>query len=317
MFLQRYSDAIGEEIKASISQVFTSDAGGSIFFRLWRYINDEVVMSGNSSTRSQIDFKYNRFKGALETYVRSFNRITLRDSVTSTTFEISLSNRLQSNIVLEKMNHIWIVAYDTMVFGLDLGEKNILGLIEKMHNFANELRRRAANNQQKIREVDIEINNLRGTVQDEKCTAARADAAADKCNKFSLLYLVPVVNIFYAMDRDDSASSHRSDARAADTRAAWANGKIETARANKQTLYNESNTLTNRACDLNNNANNLGGIVNDLGASINNLWNEAENLAKSAMYLSTGELASRSNTIRSRLRSAMNDLVRRINNTRI
>lgn len=146
-FLRRYSDAIGEEIKASVSQVFTSDAGGSIFFRLWRYMNDEVVRGGNSSTRSQIDFKYNRIKGELETYVRSLNRITLRDSVTSTTFEISLSNRLQSNIVLEKMNHIWVLAHDAMVFGLDLGEKNVLGLIEKMHNFANELRRRAANNQ--------------------------------------------------------------------------------------------------------------------------------------------------------------------------
>lgn len=71
------------------------------------------------------------------------------------------------------------------------------------------------------------------------------------------------------------------------------------------------------ACDLNNNANYLERIVNDLGALINNLWNEAENLVKSAMYLSTGELASRSNTIRSRLRSAMNDFVRRINAVRI
>ena len=215
------------------------------------------------------------------------------------------------------MNHIWVLAYDAMVFGLELKEKNLPGLIEKMHNSANELRRRAANNQQKIREIEVEIDNLQSTVQEETRRAARADAAADKYNKFSLLYLVPVVNIFYAMDRDDSASSHRRDARAARNRAALANGKTETARANKQTLYNESNTLTSMACDLDNNANYLGRIVNDLGASINNLWNEAENLAKSAMYLSTGELASRSNTIRSRLRSAMNDLVHRINAVRI
>lgn len=215
------------------------------------------------------------------------------------------------------MNHIWVLAHDAMVFGLELKEKNVLGLIEKMHNFANELRRRAANNQQKIREIDVEIDNLRGTVQEETRGAAWADAAADECNEFSFWHIVPIVNIFYTIDRNDSASSHRSDARAARSRAALTNSKIETARANKQTLYNESNILTSKACDLNNNASDLGGIVNNLGASINNLWNEAENLAKSAMSLSSGELASKSNTLRSRLRSAMDGLVRRINAVRI
>ena len=88
-----------------------------------------------------------------------------------------------------------------------------------------------------------------------------------------------------------------------------ANSKIETARANKQILNNESNTLTNRARDLDDNANYLGRIVNNLGASINDLWNEAENLAKSAMSLSSRDLASMSSVIRSRLREAMNDLI--------
>ena len=109
------------------------------------------------------------------------------------------------------MNHIWVLAHDAMVFGLELKEKNVLGLIEKMHNFANELRRRAANNQQKIREIDVEIDNLRGTVQEETRGAAWADAAADKCNKFSLLHLVPIVNIFYTIDCNDSSSSHRNN----------------------------------------------------------------------------------------------------------
>lgn len=269
-------------------------------------MRDRVGKGENPSIRKEIDSKYNRIKGELKTYVRSFNKITLRDSSSSITFETDHSTKLQSDTVLKKMDCIWVLAYDVMVFGLGLREKGVPELIGKIRNSADEKKKEVDNKQREIEKMNSEISGLQSIVNENtRISNEKESLATEKREKVAATFIFVIPAIVFLCDASDATDS----ARAARRRAERASNEIMQVLSGQNKLRDESAKLSNEADELNKDAEEIKGLEEKLEALADATLKKADSLAKNATHMSSEDLKSKSEAERCNLRKEMDDFV--------
>ncbi|TNJ28354.1 hypothetical protein GMRT_12166 [Giardia muris] len=305
--LQQYSTIVGEDIRASILQKFRSNADGSIFVHLWRCMEDKIKFA-NFPTRGQIDAEYNRVKEGLETYVRSFGIIVLNDHVSQRQVTIDLHNDIRTEIVLEKMNHIWILGYNLMVLRFELMKRNTSEIIKRLNASSDKKREDATNNKLKIKDLDVEIAQLRDEAWSDTRRARKEEKEATKKRIWAWVTAPLVIPaIHFASTASDCADR----AAAARDCVQQANEKIVKLHEGQKGLYSANDALNKESDELRNSAGDLESIETELKNLFEDVLTKADELARDAMDMGVEKLALESDAERQQLRKKLKEFIAR------